>query len=162
MSHPEEERLARELAPTLERLGLVVEDVKSVAAGSRRTLTVTVDLADAEATDPVSMEQIAEATRALDGTLDGLDVFGGKPFTLEVTSPGATRDLEERRHYTRVVGRKLALKTTDGHKLVARLRSVGPDEGGEFALDLHDEKRDELLSLPRSEVARARVELEFK
>lgn len=162
MSHPEEDRLARELAPTLAALDLIVEEVRAVAAGSRRTLTVTVDLADGEATEPVSMDQIAEATRALDGKLEALDVFGGKPFTLEVSSPGATRDLEDRRHFTRVVGRKLALKTNDGHSLVARLRGVGEEQGEDFTLDLHDEKRDEVLSVARSELTRARVELEFK
>lgn len=162
MPHPEEERLAGELSPALAPLNLVVEGVKPVAAGARRTLTVVVDLSDDTSTEAVSMEQIAQATRALDGTLDELEVFGGKPFTLEVSSPGATRELTERRHFTRVVGRRLSLKTNDGRKLVARLRSVGEGNDDGFEVQVHDEKRDEVLTLAKADIASARVDLEFK
>lgn len=157
MSESENERLSSQLSAPLEGQGLLLESVSVNAAGSRRKLTVIIDLLDTDSTEPVSMENIAAATKAIGEALEDDDVFSGRPYTLEVTSPGATRDLTEPRHFRRVVGRKLAIATTEPAKIIARLRAVT-----ESGIELHDEKRGEELQLSFDQIDTARVELEFK
>lgn len=157
MPQPREEELAAQLREPLSETGLLIEEIKINVAGSRRKLTVVVDIADESSTAPVSLDDISRATSAVEAALDPDEVFAGKPYTLEITSPGAVRELSEPRHYRRSAGRRLALRTVQGEALVARLRGVD-DEG----VDLHDEKADELHRLRFEEIESARVDLEFK
>ena len=94
------------LATPLAEQGLVVEDIRAHAAGRHRTLTIVVDL-DADHAEPVSAQAVTDATRTISALLDGLDVWGDHPYTLEVTSPGAERPLTQPRQFRRAVGRRL-------------------------------------------------------
>jgi ribosome maturation factor RimP len=94
------------LATPLAEQGLVVEDIRAHTAGRHRTLTVIVDL-DADHAEPVSSQAVADATRTISALLDGLDVWGDHPYTLEVSSPGAERPLTQPRQFRRSVGRRL-------------------------------------------------------
>ncbi|SMX69999.1 ribosome maturation factor RimP [Brevibacterium sp. Mu109] len=95
-----------ELAGPLAEAGLVVEEVRAHAAGRHRTLTVVIDL-DADHSDPVPFDTVTEATRTVSEVLDGIEVWGEHPYTLEVTSPGAERPLTEPRHFRRARGRRV-------------------------------------------------------
>ncbi|WP_349827630.1 ribosome maturation factor RimP [Brevibacterium litoralis] len=151
--------MAQEAAPIhalitgpLEEIGLLVEDVKPVAAGTRRTLTITVDLADDTSTEPVSLDLIGEATRVVSEVLDPEPLFGDKPYDLEVTSPGAERPLTQPRHFRRVVGRtveirRAGMKAKDGKvrgELTAvsdtgiTVRSAKPEATVDLAFDAID------------------------
>src|SRR5205085_2862457 len=68
------------LAPVVERLGLVLEDVTVTPAGSRRVLRVVLD-ADGEG--ELSLDAVAEASREVSAVLDGDDVMGSTPYVLE-------------------------------------------------------------------------------
>ena len=110
------------LATPLAEQGLVVEDIRAHAAGRHRTLTIVVDL-DADHAEPVSAQAVTDATRTISALLDGLDVWGDHPYTLEVTSPGAERPLTQPRQFRRAVGRRLR----------ADLAAAGAAETGEDA-----------------------------
>ncbi len=94
---------------------LVLEDVTVTPAGKRRVVRVLLDrdLGDVDAvsepTEPLSLDEVAEATRLVGDALEASDVLGEQPYTLEVSSPGVSRPLSEPRHFQRNVGRLVRL-----------------------------------------------------
>lgn len=115
-------------------LGLVVEDVSVSPAGKRRLVRVLVDndISDLDAADttspvpPLSLDNIAAATRVVDDELEGSDVMGSLPYVLEVSSPGVGRPLTSRDHFRRQVGRLVEVVLADG-AVTGRLVDVGAD-----------------------------------
>jgi ribosome maturation factor RimP len=107
MSTAQEIRAA--LEPVLAPLGLVVEDVSVSPAGKRRLVRVLVDsdISDLDVTDdasavpPLSLDAVADATRAVSDELDAGDVMGQAPYVLEVSSPGVGRPLSSRDQFRR-------------------------------------------------------------
>ncbi|WP_181275816.1 ribosome maturation factor RimP [Brevibacterium oceani] len=149
------ERITGLLAPPLESAGFHLENVKAVAAGPRRTLTVVVDL-DESSTDPMSMEKIAESTKIVGDTLDEVEIFRDKPYQLEVTSPGATRKLETPRHFRRVIGRRLDITTKkDTFKLDLA-------EVADTSISGTDPAKREARTIPLDDIRKAQVELKFR
>jgi ribosome maturation factor RimP len=146
--------------------GLLLEDATITPAGRRRVVRVTVDRAldlsgdVTAATAPLTLDEVADATRLVGAALDESDALGEQPYTLEVTSPGVGRPLTEPRHFQRNVGRLLSVTREAGEPVTGRLVRAG-------AADL-------TLETPRSgktpasrtelayaEVVRAVVEVEF-
>jgi len=117
-------------------LGLSVQDLSVVPAGRRRVVRVVVDrdLAGLAATDttsrvpPLSLDEIADATRVVSDVLDSDDLMGERPYVLEVTSPGVDRPLRGRNQFRRNVGRLVAVVTDAGDTYTGRIRSVSADE----------------------------------
>ncbi|MBT9254463.1 ribosome maturation factor RimP [Phycicoccus sp. MAQZ13P-2] len=112
--------------------GLVLEDVTVTPAGKRRVVRVLIerDLGDVdrvtEPTTPLSLDEVADATRAVSDALDAGDVMGEQPYTLEVSSAGVGRPLTLPRHFQRNVGRLVSVRTADGEttgRLVAADRA---------------------------------------
>ncbi len=66
--------------------GLDLEAVELTPAGKRRVLRVAVDQDGG-----VTLDDIADATRAVSGVLDDTDLMGETAYTLEVTSRGVDR-----------------------------------------------------------------------
>ena len=73
------------LTPIVEQFGLELEDVTVAPAGKRRLLRVTVDGDGPKGRGP-SLDDIAEATKAISVALDGSSAVGNSPYTLEVSS----------------------------------------------------------------------------
>jgi ribosome maturation factor RimP len=147
----------RELAePLAADAGLVVEDITITPAGKRRVVRIVVDLPE-EVTGGVGMEPIAEISRSLAAALETSDVMGVIPFVLEVTSPGVSRPLTERRHWMRARGRLVKAEPVDGVKgwtaAVSTGRLTAVDDEG---IELSGERR-----LPWGEIARGQVQVEF-
>lgn len=123
------------LEPALAPLGLVVEDVTVSPAGKRRVVRVLVDsdisgLDPADETSPVaplSLDAVADATRAVDDVLEEGDLMGSAPYVLEVSSTGVGRPLTTREHFRRNVGRLVEVHHADGAE-TGRLVRVGADE----------------------------------
>lgn len=140
--------------------GVEVDDVIIHPAGRRRLVRVTVarDLTPLEPEDhdspvqPLSLDEIAEATRLVSRTLDDTDVLGAAPYTLEVSSPGVDQPLTTPTRFRRNVGRLLSLHLGD-RELSARLLAVSPE-----GIRLED---DPGRVVPFDEVTRARVQVEF-
>ncbi|MFL6107436.1 MAG: ribosome maturation factor RimP [Marmoricola sp.] len=151
MSTPDiTDRLAAVLAPPLESLGLDLEGVDLSKAGKRSVLRVAVDKDGG-----VDMDDIAEATKAVSAVLDESDLMGNGAFTLEVSSPGVERPLTLPRHWRRNATRLVKVDLVDGGELTGRILSA-EDEAAD--LDVDGEQR----TLAFSEVAKARIQIEFK
>ncbi len=127
------------IRPALEQplaaVGLVLDDLTVTPAGRRRIVRVVVDrdLADLDPTDttspvtPLTLDEVADATRLVSDILDEGDLMGTQPYTLEVSSPGVDRSLRGQRRFRRNVGRLVALVLESGDTLTARIVSVSGD-----------------------------------
>lgn len=121
------------LTPLVQESGLYLEEIEIRGNGDTRVVQVLVDLPE-DTTEGVDMEDIARVSRAISDALDQHDPVDGPAYELEVSSPGAARELKQLRHWKRSVGRHVAvtpLDTSNGGKFVAQLLSVdplGPDD----------------------------------
>ena len=121
------------LHEALEPSGLILEDVVVTPAGRRRVVKILVDrdLGPADTvtapTAPLTLDEVADATRLIGGALDASDVMGDLPYTLEVSSPGIGRPLTEPRHFRRNVGR-LVTARHDGGEVTGRVTSASGTE----------------------------------
>ena len=81
--------------------GVVVEDVAVHPAGKRRLVRVGVardvrDLLTDDLTstvEPLTLDEVADASRVVGSALDDSDAMGSAPYTLEVTSLGVDHPL---------------------------------------------------------------------
>jgi ribosome maturation factor RimP len=143
------DRIEAELVEPLRALGLDVEAVEITPAGKRRVLRVAVDQDGG-----VTLDDVAEATREVNRVLDGSDVMGEQPYTLEVTSRGVDRPLTLPRHWRRNADRLVRVTLTDGSTLDGRITAAG-DEA--VTLDVEGARRE----VAYAEVAKALVQVEF-
>ncbi|GGL40523.1 ribosome maturation factor RimP [Phycicoccus endophyticus] len=101
---------------------LVLEDVTVTPAGRRRVVRVLLDrdLGDVESvstpTPPLSLDEVAAATRVVEDALEASGVLGESPYTLEVSSAGVGRPLTAPRHFQRNVGRLVTVATAGGER----------------------------------------------
>ena len=146
---PDGSRIADALRDQLSALGLDLEAVELTPAGKRRMLRVAVDQDGG-----VSLDDIADATRAVSGVLDDTDLMGETAYTLEVTSRGVDRPLTEPRHWRRNRDRLVKVSLLDGTSLTGRV--TDSDDTG-ATLDLSGSSR----RLGYDEVGKALVQIEF-
>ena len=146
---PDGSRIADALRDQLAALGLDLEAVELTPAGKRRMLRVAVDQDGG-----VSLDDIADATRAVAGVLDDGDLMGESAYTLEVTSRGVDRPLTEPRHWRRNRDRLVKVSLLDGTQLIGRV--TDSDDGG-VTLDVAGSPR----RLAYDEVGKALVQIEF-
>ena len=105
--HADEVRAAIE--PTLAEFSLVVESIKITGPAQNCTVEITVDYTE-DRTDSLSLDTIAEISGVFSAALDRADANDEFfPYLLEVSSPGATRELSERRHWVRARTRLVAI-----------------------------------------------------
>ena len=91
---PTPDSIEQVLRPAASGMGLDLEDVAVSTAGRRRLLRVVVDKDGG-----VTLDDVAEATRELSRELDGTEVMGEQPYTLEVepqTRGGRSQHLLDR------------------------------------------------------------------
>lgn len=156
-------RVVGVVTPLLAGLSLVLEDVTLTPAGKRRLVRVSLDRDTAgldpddhtSTVAPLSLDEVADATRAISSALDEAEPLGNTPYVLEVTSPGLGRPLTLPRHFRRNVGRLLELTLTDGTSVAGRLVAATPER---LTVRTADGVRRELAF---AEVTRARVRVEF-
>jgi ribosome maturation factor RimP len=102
------DRLETLVASCVSALGLDVEAVELSSGGRRKVLRIALD-----ADGGIGIDHITDATRALSEALDGSDVMGSEPYTLEVTSRGVERPLTHPRHWRRNAGRLVRVTLED-------------------------------------------------
>ena len=152
-------QLSALLTPIVAQFGLELEDVVVTPAGKRRLLRVTVDGDGPRGRGP-SLDEIAEATKAISNALDGGVAkdssigVGDRPYTLEVSSRGVSRPLTAPRHWRRNQSRLVRVNRTDGSVVTGRIASCD-DDGVDLTVD--EARR----RIPYGEVARAVVQVEF-
>lgn len=146
--------------PGLTDLGLLVDDLTITPAGRRRVVRVAVDRAiptdgdTTEPTAPLTLDDVADATRAIGAALDDSDAMGAQPYVLEVTSPGVDRPLREPRHYRRNVGRLVTVTPLEGAAVTGRVVRAGAD-----AVTVVVDGTE--TTIPYAGVSRAVVQVEF-
>lgn len=128
------EQLRATVGPVVEAAGYDLEGLDVSRAGRRSVLRVVVD-----GDDGVSLDAVAELSRAISAALDGAesdDSFGPEAYTLEVTSPGVDRPLTEPRHWRRNVGRLVSVPVGE-QTVVGRLTAADiPVEAGELGVEM--------------------------
>lgn len=147
-------RLTDELAEPLAALGLDLEGVDVTAAGKRRMLRVAVDKDGG-----VTMDDVADGTREVSRVLDETDAMGNQPYTLEVGSPGVDRPLTLPRHWRRNADRLVKVTMADDSTVTGRITGSVDDWDDDTVTLLVDGNEE---TVPLAEVARARVQIEFK
>lgn len=123
------QRLFDFLQPAVVETGLFLEEVNVHLAGTQRIVHVVVDLPE-DQQGSVGLDKIAEVSLALSSALDADPEDDGRPFDLEVSSPGVGRPLTELRHWRRALGRMATLKlrkSEQGESLFGRIIEVSPD-----------------------------------
>jgi ribosome maturation factor RimP len=143
------EQIERELDDPLSALGLDIEAVEITPAGNRRVLRIAVDKDGG-----VTLDDVADATRAVNEVLDGSEVMGEQPYTLEVTSRGVDRPLTLPRHWRRNQGRLVKVSLADGDSVTGRI--VGSDDAA-ATLEVDGGRRE----VAYADVAKALVQVEF-
>ena len=114
------------IAPIVEAEGLYLEDTALKRAGKYSTLIVTIDLPCGAGA--VSSEQLEKISREISAALDSADPIPGM-YTLEVSTPGAERHLENKRHYSRGIGRMVRWALVDGAQCEGRLLALLAGDG---------------------------------
>jgi ribosome maturation factor RimP len=156
------------VAAALTPLQLLAEEVTVTAAGRRSVLRVAVDRDiaamdlpdDSSPVEPLTLDEVAEATKAVSVALDDSDAMGERAYVLEVTSPGIDRPLTLPRHFRRNTGRKVAVMTRAGTSVTGRIRAATPqtlhlvveaERGADTSVQL----------IPMADIAKAAVQVEF-
>ncbi|MGV8976521.1 MAG: ribosome maturation factor RimP [Cellulomonas sp.] len=116
------QRVRDAVEPLIAAAGLYLEDIEVTRAGARSVVRIVVDLEE-DAVGGLDLERVAAISRDISTAIDAADEFAGE-LTLEVSSPGVSRLLTERRHFTRARGRLLSLRLVDGSSLMGRLTDV--------------------------------------
>lgn len=161
------EQIRPALGAALTPLGLRMEDLSVVPAGRRRLVRVWVDRAvddagpdSTEPVEPLSLDEVADATRAVSDALDDDDAMGEQPYTLEVTSPGIDRPLTAPRHFRRNLGRLVTFTREEGEPVTGRIVRAGEHE---VTVEVPAARREpaRTVQLPYAGLARAVVQVEF-
>jgi ribosome maturation factor RimP len=146
---PDSSGITDALRAPLSELGLDLEAVELTPAGKRRVLRVAVDKDGG-----VTLDDIADATRAVGQQLDDQDLMGEQAYTLEVTSRGVDRPLTEPRHWRRNRDRLVRASLRDGSQVTGRV-SDSDDLGA--TLDVAGATQ----RVEYAEVTKALVQIEF-
>ncbi|GBU23006.1 ribosome maturation protein RimP [Fibrobacteres bacterium R8-0-B4] len=135
--------------------GAELFDARFFGAGGRSVLRVTIDKAGGVAVS--DCERVSSAVGAL---LDERDFFGGRPYTLEVSSPGIDRVLKTERDFSRIVGREAVLNLAAGAEVGGKRTVRGVVAGcgdGIITIDIGTES----VRVPLADVVSGREELRF-
>lgn len=140
------------VTPAVTSNSLEVDRVEVVAAGKRSVVRIYLDGDGPKGRGP-SLDEIAEATRAISQVLDDAPAMGQRPWTLEVSSRGVGRPLTEEKHFRRNTGRLVSI-VTDDDEVTGRIKEVAD---GALTLEVNGESR----TVPLAGVGKAQVQLEM-
>lgn len=147
--HTDPESLENFLRPILEQFGCDLEAADVSPIGKKRLLRVLVDRDGG-----ISLDDVAEVTRAISKALDADDVMGDGAYTLEVSSPGVDRPLTLPRHWRRNVTRLVEVTLNAGGKVTGRITSATDDA---VELDVKGRPR----TIAYADVTKAKIQIEF-
>ncbi len=146
-----EERTTALILPILEKEGLELWDVEYVKEGKDFFLRAYIDKDGG-----VNIDDCVNVSRALEAELDREDYIQ-EAYTLEVSSPGLTRQLKKTNDFVRCTGRRIDVKTFQPVK--------GSKEFEAVLTGADDEKitvmiQDEEVTIERSNLASVRLSFE--
>jgi ribosome maturation factor RimP len=151
------------------REGCYLYDIEFVGGQGGRTLRVTIDKS---AEGGASVEDCGNVSKGLNLLLDVEDVVPGGAYNLEVSSPGLERVLKEPRHFERVIGKQISVKTfqplVEFNEHLPELGKAKQLQGVLLAFDEKGLKLDagpsspgKQISIPFETVTKAHVVFEF-
>jgi ribosome maturation factor RimP len=110
--------VASAIRPIIEAGGNYLEEIKIVAAGKRKLITVIVD-----SDSYLNLDQVTAVSRDISEVIENVKSLGDTPFTLEVTSPGTDRPLTLPRHWKKNEGKLVKISLVDGGNTEGRITS---------------------------------------
>jgi ribosome maturation factor RimP len=134
------------IRPIIEASGNYLEEVKIVAAGKRKLITVIVD-----GDTYLNLDQVTQITKLISEEIENLKALGDGAFTLEVTSPGIDRPLTLPRHWKKNIGKLVKIAQVDGSQLSGRIAGAN-----ELEVELED------ATIKFADIKKAQLEIEFK
>ncbi len=140
------------VSPIVTALDLEVDRVEVRRAGRRSLVQIYLDGDGPEGRGP-SLDEIADATRAISAAMDESSVMGDAPYTLEVSSRGVSRPLTEPKHFRRNLGRLASITVPDG-EVTGRIAAVT-----EEAVTLDVDGADRVV--PFGGIGKAVIQVEF-
>jgi ribosome maturation factor RimP len=165
--------------PLVEDLGYELLLLEWLGAGKRRLMRLYID-----SPAGVTIEDCTRLGRILSNGLDAresaaaedgerrdpvLAALLGKPYTLEISSPGVDRPLTRRRHFAEHVGDRLKLETwapldptSNEKRFYGRIVAVeadetAPDDQRRGVVVVHDPDGDRTLRIPLPRIRRANL-----
>jgi ribosome maturation factor RimP len=155
VNHSDTRDALRELLEEpLASLGLDLEAVELSQAGKRSTLRIAVDKDGG-----VTLDDVADATKAISEILDNSDIMGQNAYTLEVSSPGVGRPLTLPRHWRRNNGKLVKVVLGSGETVEGRIKVSGEESA---TLEISDKSRKSSREIDFAEVKKAKIQVEFK
>jgi len=130
--------------------GLALDSVVELHQNGSPVVRVVVDVTGDEG--EVDSDTLAAVSRAVSKAMDAADPIAGE-YLLEVSTPGAERELTRPHHWRRALGRLVRIKLREGGTLTGRL--VGVDEG---AVTVEVDGEPTTIALENVKKARPRVE----
>ena len=149
----QKEAVIEVLTPVVEAQGFFLEDVDLRAVGRRLVLRILVDTESG-----VNLDDVANASRLISDVMDEKDPFDDDPYTLEVSSPGVDRPLTMPRHWTRNLGRLVAVTLTNSKQLTGRILSI---DDGAVVLEFDNKGRKSTQQIALADISKAIVQIEF-
>lgn len=142
--------------PIVEGLGMELVEVLFAKTKEGDALTVFIDKEGG-----VSLNDCEAVHNAIDAPLDDLDPTDGKPYTLNVSSPGLDRPFKTDRDFAKHIGFKVETSLFApiagvGKKFVATLAAYDP-RSGVVTLELDGKS----VAIDRKDIAIIREHIEF-
>lgn len=138
------------LAPVVAASGLELDSVTRTRSDAMPLLRVVVEAPIGA--DGIDSDTLADVSRAVSKALDAADPIDGE-YLLEVSTPGAERELTKVGHWMRQVGRLVRIKLRAGGYVSGRV--VGADET-RVTIDVDGESR--VINYQDIRKARARID----
>lgn len=150
---------------------LVLEEADVRRQSGTTQVRLVVDLPENQL-GSADLDTVAEASSALSELIDADDsLLGPGPSVLELTTPGAERELTQPRHFRRARGRLVSLTTTEGSTHRARVLAVSAADAVVLRPEAGRDDRGRPVRLPKgtpdrleipvADVASARMQIEF-
>ena len=110
------------LAPVVAALGLELDSVTRTRSDAMPLLRVVVEAPIGA--DGIDSDTLADVSRAVSKALDAADPIDGE-YLLEVSTPGAERELTKVGHWMRQIGRLVRIKLRAGGYVSGRVIDAG-------------------------------------
>ncbi|MDO4258674.1 MAG: ribosome maturation factor RimP [Actinomycetaceae bacterium] len=125
MSQVSTEELAALLGPVVSEVGLELDDIVFARQDAHMVVRVTVEAP--EGSDGLDSDLLGDVSRAISAAMDRADPIDGE-YLLEVSTPGAERELLRPAHWRRQIGRLVEVRMRDKERFTGRVLDVD-DEG---------------------------------
>lgn len=137
--------------PVAEEYGVLLWDVRFLKEGADWFLRIYIDREDA----PVSIDDCVNVSRKLSDLLDEADPIA-QSYCLEVSSPGAERELTRPEHFVRFAGSEIVVRLYHAIDGVREFTGIlhGTDENGTLQLEIADGS---ILSFEKKQISAVHV-----